>query len=340
MITTESLWLKKIRRNKFKSFVYIFLPSLFIFLLAFSLAPAKGASNTNNLLYSMGGILQPRMMFTAGVVPKRFHSRRDSFNVRYTPLLAALGYGATSIEIYLWLTKNGSLCVGARDPDDGNQYEQTLDGVYLSKLQQMVEDVNQDWPNKGMTRGVFQTAPYLPLQLVMNIKCPSGPPGPNRVSQTIDALDAALQPLLQARYLTTADTKTPGAPLRLSALTIVITGVDSVPESVLNPQGPIRYMFYDAPLKELDGNPMYTPDISPMASASFSSLVGSRWVVPRLARKKIKHHVQIAHSKGIAVRVTEPIDFPGWIRNMYWQILLDCGVDWLDVDDLYSASQF
>lgn len=77
MITTESLWLKKIRRNKFKTFVYIFLPSLFIFLLAFSLAPATPNSNSNNLLFSMGGILQPQMMITAGVLPKRFHSRRD-----------------------------------------------------------------------------------------------------------------------------------------------------------------------------------------------------------------------------------------------------------------------
>jgi len=77
-----------------------------------------------------------------------------------------------------------------------------------------------------------------------------------------------------------------------------------------------------------------------MASATFSSLVGSRWVIPNLAKKKILQYVKMAHDKGISVRVTEPIDFPVWIRNMYWQILLDCGVDWLDVDDLYSASRF
>jgi hypothetical protein len=73
-------------------------------------------------------------------------------------------------------------------------------------------------------------------------------------------------------------------------------------------------MFYDAPLKELDGGPMYTPALSPMASASFSSLVGLRWVVPHLARKKILQYVRMAHNQGIAVRVTEPIDFPVWIR--------------------------
>jgi hypothetical protein len=33
-----------------------------------------------------------------------------AFDVRYTPLLASLGYGATSIEIYLWL-KDGMLYV-------------------------------------------------------------------------------------------------------------------------------------------------------------------------------------------------------------------------------------
>ena len=77
MITTEPLWLKKIRRNKFKAFLYIFLPSAFIFLLAFSLAPPKGSSDNNNLMFYMGGVLQPDIMFTAGVTPKRIHSRRD-----------------------------------------------------------------------------------------------------------------------------------------------------------------------------------------------------------------------------------------------------------------------
>jgi len=77
MITTESLWLKKIRRNKFKTFVYIFLPSVFIFLLAFSLAPPRGFSNSNNLMFYTGGVMAPDTLFTAGVVPKRIHSRRD-----------------------------------------------------------------------------------------------------------------------------------------------------------------------------------------------------------------------------------------------------------------------
>ena len=77
MITTESLWLKKIRRNKFKAFMYIFVPSVFIFLLAFSLAPPKGYSDSNNLLFYMGGIMKPDMVFTSGILPKRINSARD-----------------------------------------------------------------------------------------------------------------------------------------------------------------------------------------------------------------------------------------------------------------------
>lgn len=86
MITTESLWLKKLRRNKFKAFVCIFLPSVFIFMLAFSLAPPRGFSDSNNLMYYMGGIMAPDLMFTAGVTPKRIHSRRDCEFSFHTPV--------------------------------------------------------------------------------------------------------------------------------------------------------------------------------------------------------------------------------------------------------------
>lgn len=273
--------------------------------------------------------MTPEIMFTAGVTPKRIHSRRDSFDVRYTPLFAALGYGATSIEIYLWLQR-GDLYVGAKDPDQQGRFDQTLDEVYLSKLTSILQSANPP-QQRGPPHGVFQTAPHMPLQLVMNIKSDALP--------TFQALDQALQPLLSRGWLTTVDTRDPRPQPKLSALTILVTG--NVPLSCfLDSPNPTRHIFYDAPLKELAGNNVYTPALSPMASASFSDVVGSSWIIPRFAAKKIRDHVGNAHDKGITVRVTQPIDFPVWIRNMYWQILLDSGVDWLDVDDLYSASQF
>ena len=127
----------------------------------------------------------------------------------------------------------------------------------------------------------------------------------------------ALQPFLHQGMLTTLDTRDPGASLNQSALTIIMTGCIE-PSDTFDPQSPVQYMFVDAPLQQLDGNEGGGP-LSPlsntlMASATFSSLVGSRWVIPRLAKKKIVQYVELAHSKGIAVRVTEPIDFPVWLR--------------------------
>lgn len=67
---------------------------------------------------------------------------------------------------------------------------QSLDALYLSKLRWILESANENLPKVGRPRcvvvhcpmlarpvrsqqvssGVFQTAPYLPLQLVMNIE--------------------------------------------------------------------------------------------------------------------------------------------------------------------------
>ena len=45
--------------------------------------------------------------------------------------------------------------VGALDLGDGNQYDQTLDDVYLSKLRTMLQFANQRGPSMGMTRSVL-----------------------------------------------------------------------------------------------------------------------------------------------------------------------------------------
>lgn len=133
----------------------------------------------------------------------------SGFEVRYTPLLAALSYGVTSIEIYLW-SEGGvlyvSLCIfpsfsippsnlrnlgwskrprkAARPrPDPGRRiFLQAAIDVEASKRgrvekgpatvrysQRIIPFGRRLWE---LSSGVFQTAPYLPLQLVMNIKSP------------------------------------------------------------------------------------------------------------------------------------------------------------------------
>jgi hypothetical protein len=77
VITTEPLWLAKIRRHKVRTTLLVFFPSVLIFLLAFFLAPPRAHANNNNLKFYLGGVFKPDMLFTTGVVPKRFHSHDD-----------------------------------------------------------------------------------------------------------------------------------------------------------------------------------------------------------------------------------------------------------------------
>lgn len=82
--TTEPLWIARIRRHKFRTFILIFIPSVLIFLLAFFLAPARPHSKNNGLKFKMrGDVWTPNMSITAGVIPKRFHSHQDCKSESY-----------------------------------------------------------------------------------------------------------------------------------------------------------------------------------------------------------------------------------------------------------------
>ena len=48
--------------------------------------------------------------------------------------------------------------IGAQDPDDKDNYEDTLNELYLSKLQQMLEYANEGQPSGGMPRCVVSVS--------------------------------------------------------------------------------------------------------------------------------------------------------------------------------------
>lgn len=128
-----------------------------------------------------------------------------------------------------------------------------------------------------------------------------------------------IQPLYKAGYLTTHDTSNSTSGMNWGALTIIVTG--NVPVSSVitgDPNDHIRYIFFDAPLKELDDpNVNYTITLSPIAAASWSSTIGARWLVPSLARNKIQYYVEQAHSRGIQARFWETPSFPSWVRLVH-----------------------
>jgi len=143
-------------------------------------------------------------------------------------------------------------------------------------------------------------------------------------------------------YLSTwnSDTST----FRQSLITVVGTGntpLENVQALGYDPKTP-RDIFLDAPLSALadDHRNLYNATISPLASVDFGSTVGLGWILPSIGRKRIRHLVEVAHGKGIQTRFWNIPMTPTWAMKYIWQMLLDEGVDWLNVDDLLGARDF
>lgn len=123
-----------------------------------------------------------------------------------------------------------------------------------------------------------------------------------------------------------------------------------------------RDIFFDAPLLELseDKDHVYNSTISPLASVDFGSSVGLYWTIPALGRRIVRDLTRTAHAKGIQARFWNTPMTPRWaryvpkascyfplraslnhsVRNFIWQMLMDEGADWLNVDALQEASEF
>jgi hypothetical protein len=79
--------------------------------------------------------------------------------------LKALSYGAASIEADIWLV-DGVLYVG-HDVEDLRS-DRTFKALYLDPLRAILDAANEN--NGGQVKGVWETAPDLPLHLLIDIK--------------------------------------------------------------------------------------------------------------------------------------------------------------------------
>jgi len=234
------------------------------------------------------------------------------------------------VDVHVWEV-DGQLLLG--DKPSQVSPERNLQNMYLDQLDWLIDDANRVRVGNS-TCGVYATAPYLPLQLLVRVLS-DGSSGYELLKQTI-------QPFYKAGYLTTYNTSDPDANLVFGPVTVIVAGEVPVSKVVdRDPDDPIRYIFFDAPLDNLDDPSVnYTTTLSPIAAASWDSTIGLRWLVPSLARKKIRYYVDKAHARGIQARFSSTPSFPRWARNKVWQMLLDEGADWLDVDNLCDASSF
>ncbi|EPQ56206.1 hypothetical protein GLOTRDRAFT_40068 [Gloeophyllum trabeum ATCC 11539] len=273
---------------------------------------------------------------TAGVTPKRIHSHNDY--EQPAPLLKALSYGAASVEADVWLVED-ELLVGHTESELSSN--RTLSSLYLDPLQDLIRIANLDREDDGVSRGVFDTAPKLSLQLLIDLKTDG--------SETFNKLYEYLEPLRSAGYLTTVVPASPYPIFSPSVVTVIGTG-NTLLSSVLelgNNSARRRDIFLDAQLLDLVSPnaalralDAYKPSVSPLASANLQDVVGWSWVVPWVARRRVRTLVNAAHEKGVQVRFWNTPSSPVWFRNLVWQMLLDEGADWLNADDLPAAARF
>ena len=295
--------------------------------------------------------------FSADVRPVACHSHNDYW--RKEPLFSALEAGCTGVEADVWLFEQ-ELYVGHSTSSLTPQ--RTLRSLYVDPLVKILERQNPTTsfhPTlNGPRNGVFDTKPSQSLVLLIDFK--------NEGHKIWPYVTKQLEPLRQGKYLTYWN----GTSVVEGPITVVVTGNAPWDEVVENSS--YRDIFFDAPLKmmgEVSDVPdreleqqtpetrsinqgqgrsgaapsdpkMYTRANSYYASVSFKSAVGWPWR-GTLSHKQIetmRKQIAGAHAQGLKVRYWSVPNWPIGMRNYLWRTLVKEGVDFLNVDDLKSAT--
>ncbi|KAJ3757196.1 hypothetical protein EV360DRAFT_46525 [Lentinula raphanica] len=272
-------------------------------------------------------LLRYPTQFTQNIVPKQIHSHNDYW--RDVPLLTALSFGVASVEADVWFI-NDTLFVGhelaALTPT------RTFDSLYVQPLLAILalqNPINAFTANQTSPNGVFDTSSGTPLQLLVDMKTDG--------DSTLPPVLTALQPLRRLNYLTTFTNNT----LTPSALTIIGTG--NTPLQRIKSLSP-RDIFFDAPLASLNDDPdtIYNTTLSPIASTDYEVAIGWDGIgdISETQAGEVERLVGEAHRRGMKARFW---DTPGWpvqARGKVWEVLVEKGADWLNVDDVEAASLF
>ena len=295
--------------------------------------------------------------FSRGIKPIPCHSHNDYW--RLVPLYSAIAAGCISVEADVWLYEDG-LYVGHTLASLTRN--RTLQSLYIDPLVDILTKQNPTTPihpdGRTSRNGVFDTVPEQSLVLLIDFKT-AGPALWPHVLQ-------ALHPLRNRHYLTYRNDSqiVPGP------VTVVATGstpFDLVDSPATNPH---RDVFFDAPLNMIDPDhwprevpggsaagdrrdqpdgsvhalvpsEAYTTANSYYASVSFRRVFGSlshgRFSDTQLAT--LRRQIREAHDRGLKARYWELPYWPIGLRNHIWQVLVDEGVDLLNVDDLKGATE-
>ncbi|KAK0719845.1 hypothetical protein B0H67DRAFT_574362 [Lasiosphaeris hirsuta] len=261
--------------------------------------------------------------FLRDVIPVACHSHNDYW--RKVPLFSAVYAGCTGVEADVWLRKQ-DLLVG--HDTAALQPNRTFLSLYVNPLVKILERQNPSTEYyNAKRRGVFDTDPDQTLVLLVDLKTNGAETWPLVLKQ--------LDPLRERGWLTYVQ----DGDIHHGPITVVGTGNTPFDQIIAN--STYRDTFFDAPLDHLD-NSTFDSINSYYASTSLWASIGNVWFRggpndDQLA--KIRKHLQEAHRRGLKARYWELPPWPIHTRNRVWEVLMQEGVDMLNVDDLDGATK-
>lgn len=260
--------------------------------------------------------LAPDLKFT---FPIPCHSHNDYWRER--PLYSAISAGCVGVEADVW-PLGDSLHVGHNLGE--LDADRTLYSMYIEPLERVLMENNAD-RSGGPLRGVYSREPDQTLVLLIDVK--------SHPEAAWELLLQELEPLRQKGWLSRVVDNT----FVMGPITIVGTG-DTTLEMV--EKNPFSDTFLDAPLDKLrEGN--YSLLNSYYSSVSFRQSIGRlglNGLNPHQTRK-LREQIRTAHERGLQVRYWGMPYWPLHARNDLWSVLMDEGVDVLNVDDLMAARE-
>ncbi len=242
---------------------------------------------------------------TAQVTPlPNAHAHNDYKHAH--PLQDAMACGFTSFEADIFL-KHNSFIVAHISP--ALKKTRTLESLYLKPLYDTVTK------NKGSVYPGYAT----PVMLFIDIKTDA--------EQTY----TALKPLLE-KYSSML-THYENGKIIPGAVTIILTG--HKPYNSINSET-TRLAFIDESLLSVGKN-KYEASTCPLASTKYSNILSwkGKGKIPDDQKQKLIAWVNIAHLQGKKVRLWASPE-----NEIVWKMLLDCGVDLINTDELEKLRDF
>jgi hypothetical protein len=294
---------------------------------------------------SSKGLLHWPTDFSRDIQPVPCHSHNDYW--RKAPLLSALQAGCIGVEADVWLVED-DLYVG--HSTSSLTSNRTFKNLYVNPLLDILAKQNPSTtfhPDRDSPpNGVFDTDSAQTLVLLVDFKTDGHSLWPHVYAQ--------LDPLRQAGFLRNFD----GKSVIERPVTVVATG--NAPFDLLTSNFTYRDIFFDAPLDRMGsegafpnqksgqgtvgtapmGGSSYNITNSYYASTSFGASIGSVWSDPSTSQlEHIRAQIQGAHDQGLKARYWETPAWPRGLRNHIWNVLVQEGVDFLNVDDLKAATE-